>query len=378
MRRLVVGDVHGCHAELLALIEEAGIGAEDEVIALGDVVDRGPDSAAVLELIRSRPRTRSLMGNHERKHVRILAGDLRPSTAQRLTRWEMGEEAYRRAVAFMATFPSILVLPEAILVHGAFEPGVEPERQRQAVLLGTMSGGRYLERAYSRPWYELYEGGRPIVSGHCNYGGGTEPFVRRGRVFGLDTDCCRGGALSGLVLPDFELVSVPSRANHWSDSRARYEDVRLSMSPEETLTWEDLDRVLALCGACCGSNPGVAERERRVRAAMERGSRVLRDLFDHVVAESERVLAGLRVELPFDRLPPGEQAGRYAQRIGRSPLGKWLHLARAGELRREGMRRQLRRPIDAIRLAERAGLLVGAVEEEPRADPPRLSPARPR
>lgn len=67
-RRLVVGDIHGCHAELLDLLAAAALSDDDEVIAVGDIVDRGPDSLRVTDFLASRPRATSVMGNHERKH----------------------------------------------------------------------------------------------------------------------------------------------------------------------------------------------------------------------------------------------------------------------------------------------------------------------
>ena len=39
---LVVGDIHGCYLELLDLLDRAGLGADGEVLAVGDILDRGP------------------------------------------------------------------------------------------------------------------------------------------------------------------------------------------------------------------------------------------------------------------------------------------------------------------------------------------------
>ncbi len=48
MKRLVIGDVHGCYEELLDLVDRAGLAEGDEIIGIGDFVDRGPDSPKVL------------------------------------------------------------------------------------------------------------------------------------------------------------------------------------------------------------------------------------------------------------------------------------------------------------------------------------------
>lgn len=70
MRTLIVGDIHGCYRELLELFDNAALGADDIVVSVGDLVDRGPDPAAVVRWFRAREHAVVLMGNHERKHVR--------------------------------------------------------------------------------------------------------------------------------------------------------------------------------------------------------------------------------------------------------------------------------------------------------------------
>lgn len=65
-RTLVIGDVHGCYAALLRVLQEAGYepGA-DRLVFLGDLVDRGPDSKAVLTWVLDHRRVVNLRGNHE-------------------------------------------------------------------------------------------------------------------------------------------------------------------------------------------------------------------------------------------------------------------------------------------------------------------------
>src|SRR3990170_2400955 len=80
-----VGDIHGrvdLLDELLAKIE-ADIGSrpptENFIVFLGDLIDRGPDSAAVVERLRTYSvrdtTTVFLSGNHEEVMLRVLAGE---------------------------------------------------------------------------------------------------------------------------------------------------------------------------------------------------------------------------------------------------------------------------------------------------------------
>ena len=231
MKQLLIGDIHGCHVELLALLDKAALSDGDEVIALGDIVDRGPDTPKVLEFFRARSNARSLMGNHERKHIRSSRGEIKPALSQIISRAQLGD-GYAGAVSFMATFPYFLELPEATLVHGYFEAGVALDQQNEMVLAGTLGGATLLQQRFGeRPWYEFYDGAKPLVVGHHDYSGKRQPFVYRDKVFGIDTDCCRGGALTGLLLPEFKLISVRSPVNYWEQTKKRY---AASISPSAT------------------------------------------------------------------------------------------------------------------------------------------------
>jgi serine/threonine protein phosphatase 1 len=68
VRHLAVGDIHGCFKALTTLAAFVPFGPEDVVVSLGDYVDRGPDSCAVLDWLiawRKRGQLIPLRGNHE-------------------------------------------------------------------------------------------------------------------------------------------------------------------------------------------------------------------------------------------------------------------------------------------------------------------------
>lgn len=68
MRQLAIGDIHGCYRALKTLEAFVPFQADDLVITLGDYVDRGPDSCAVVDWLIERHRRRGLValrGNHE-------------------------------------------------------------------------------------------------------------------------------------------------------------------------------------------------------------------------------------------------------------------------------------------------------------------------
>lgn len=68
MRHLAIGDIHGCISALHSLLDCVGLRADDTIVPLGDYVDRGPDSRAVLQLLIDLGESYDvvpLRGNHE-------------------------------------------------------------------------------------------------------------------------------------------------------------------------------------------------------------------------------------------------------------------------------------------------------------------------
>jgi serine/threonine protein phosphatase 1 len=63
-RLIAIGDIHGCHAEFAELLERVEPTADDQLVLLGDLVNRGPDSLKVIDLAKQH-RAISLLGNHE-------------------------------------------------------------------------------------------------------------------------------------------------------------------------------------------------------------------------------------------------------------------------------------------------------------------------
>lgn len=69
MQVYAIGDIHGCISQFQELLDKISLTKKDKLILLGDYIDRGPDSKAVLdkiaELINKGYRIIPLLGNHE-------------------------------------------------------------------------------------------------------------------------------------------------------------------------------------------------------------------------------------------------------------------------------------------------------------------------
>jgi len=222
LRTLVVGDIHGCFDEFQALLDKVGLSDDDEIIAVGDLVNRGPASDKVLAFFQNMPNTRSIIGNHEHKHLRAVRGDIEPTLSILHTRWLLGND-YGEAVRYMERLPLYIDLPDAWIVHGFWEPGVPLDEQEDRILIGTMGAQDYLETTCDGIWYEHYDGEKPLIVGHKDWSLSAQPFHYQDRVFGLDTGCVYGSKLTGLLLPDFEFFTVPARDVHWQKLMQQHE-----------------------------------------------------------------------------------------------------------------------------------------------------------
>ncbi len=224
MRTVLIGDIHGCYDELIELCDRVGLVAEDRLLCLGDVVDRGPQPAEVIGFLRQRPNTLVLMGNHERKHVRGVF-----SFSQEITRLQLGDE-YADAVQWMSALPYWHETADFIAAHAALSPAMTLETQREDVLAGTVSGERALEKELNGArWCDRYGGDKPVIVGHHVVTGLTPyipecacrpPHGRSGRCGRARRRRCRWtGSLPGPRAVRARSSRLPGAAAHRSRRR---------------------------------------------------------------------------------------------------------------------------------------------------------------
>lgn len=220
LRVYAIGDIHGCDtllAELLDRIAEDDTGrpaARTILVFLGDLIDRGPQSAEVVErLLRlkaDRADVRFLTGNHEEILLRALDND---EKALRLFDRVGGREtalsygipaaAYMEAEfpvlagllsghvppshrAFLEAFEEIIVLGDYAFVHAGVAPGVALDQQRVEDL-------RWIREPFLRDQAPL---AKMIVHGHTI----SEEVEFRTHRIGIDTGAYRSGRLTALGL----------------------------------------------------------------------------------------------------------------------------------------------------------------------------------
>lgn len=197
----VVGDVHGCLDPLERVLERLEPTDRDLVVFVGDLVRKGPESAAVLELVREAPNMLSVRGNNEQK---LLSGDA--------TVPGFGPVEYDQLVSM----PVAISWEDTLVVHG----GVDPRKRPAAHTAEELQTMRSIDPAdgYDGPfWFDEYVGPPRVYFGHTV----LERPVDRQWAVGLDTGCVYGGQLTAYDVRNDRFVSVQAN-EHESRSPERF------------------------------------------------------------------------------------------------------------------------------------------------------------
>lgn len=256
----IVGDVHGCHRELLTLLGKLGYRIENEtarhpdriLVFVGDLIDRGPDSPAVLRLVMNSVKAGTAFcvpGNHDVKLLRHLNG--RKVTLNHgldLTVAQLVKDPIdpRDLSDFLQGLVSHLVFDDGKLVVA--HAGIKEEMIgrgsgaiREMCLYGETTGENdELGLPVRLDWAADYRGGSQIVYGHTPVG---EPRWLN-RTVNIDTGCVFGGDLTALRYPENETVSTPA-LDTYCESPKPFKADPGELSPQQQLdTLLELDDVL--------------------------------------------------------------------------------------------------------------------------------------
>jgi bis(5'-nucleosyl)-tetraphosphatase (symmetrical) len=267
MALYAIGDIQGCHAEFCELLDLVGFSpASDRLWLVGDLVNRGPSSLAVLrEVMRLGDAATTVLGNHDFHLLTVAAGHRRPHRDDTLDAI-LDAPDREELLAWLRARPLVVAEGAFAMVHAGFLPswtvaqalalsreveamlasaqaheflgvlyGDEPHRwsdtlvgyDRLRVIVNTCTRLRFcnaddaLELREKRgpghvpagflPWFAhptRRSANTTIVCGHWS----TLELLLAPNVLMLDSGCLWGGTLTGVRLPDRRLYQVPSRS----------------------------------------------------------------------------------------------------------------------------------------------------------------------
>jgi bis(5'-nucleosyl)-tetraphosphatase (symmetrical) len=215
---VAVGDIHGCLEEFEELLKLIQYKKEQiQLVLLGDLLDRGPQSVACVRKARGMG-VLCIMGNHEERHIRwhnyeqkrMETGQANPMKRMSRQDEEVNEALTEQDWTWLKNRPlKLLVEPDWWAVHGGCEPRYSLSKQdpKQIVrcrFVNEQGAARALNPDKSQPqgtvyWTEQWRGPESIIYGHCVH---SLTDVRHDikdnavQCLGIDTGCCFGGHLT--------------------------------------------------------------------------------------------------------------------------------------------------------------------------------------
>jgi bis(5'-nucleosyl)-tetraphosphatase (symmetrical) len=267
MSHYAIGDIQGCHAELCQLLEFIGFSPDsDRLWLVGDLVNRGPESLAVLREVKALgDGAVTVLGNHDLHLLTVAAGYTKAH--RRDTIAPILDAADRdELLHWLQRRPLVVVDGNCLLVHAGLLPAWTPDtavalsREVEAVLASERAD-LFLRELYGdeprawqddlagfdrlrvvvnactrlrfcnadgvmefkekrgpltapagfRPWFEhehRASAGKTIVCGHWS----TLELRLAPNLLMLDSGCLWGGTLTAVRLDDRRVYQVPSRA----------------------------------------------------------------------------------------------------------------------------------------------------------------------
>ena len=230
----IIGDIHGCFEELLELLDVLGYKNKGsqwvhpdkrKLVFIGDLMDRGPSSLKVIELVYQLVTkdkiAKYIPGNHCDKLYRYFLGNNvkiqhgLETTVEEYEALNTKEQVAIRnkMIRLYEQAPLYLEIPEVnvVIAHAGIKEsliGRYDKKVKTFVLYGDITGEKLPDgRPVRRDWAKQYTGERWIVYGHTPV---LEPrFVNK--TVNIDTGCVFGNKLTAFRLPEEKIISVASK-----------------------------------------------------------------------------------------------------------------------------------------------------------------------
>jgi len=208
---LIIGDVHGCFAELehLLSVVESRSSKPFVKIFVGDMINKGPESEAVLSFLTQQKHVHCVRGNHEQKVLQEYFNSKYHQTSVPDNRlWIKNLKS--SFVNYIKSLPYTISVPclNIIVVHAGLIPGVPLSAQDENSMLNMRNlyweddnfHGKILKSTYQpgigKAWAEQWPGPEHVYFGHD----AMRKLQLNDYSTGLDTGCVYGGELTAILL----------------------------------------------------------------------------------------------------------------------------------------------------------------------------------
>ncbi len=214
-----IGDIHGCADELAELLLLIPKGPNDEIICVGDLINKGPDSNRVLDLLRAAG-AQSVLGNHDNLvkmiHAEKTEGKV-PELPIKEAHYKLYDSLSAENIQFICNLPLWIHIKEinTLVVHAGLRPNLPLEEHSVEELtclrILNPKNKEYVKRdKVGLPWYFFYTGDKPVIYGH----NAARSIKINKNTFGIDTGCLYGHKLTALSLPDNQFYQVKAKTTY--------------------------------------------------------------------------------------------------------------------------------------------------------------------
>jgi len=234
-RILAISDIHGQYAMLVALLEKIELQPDDQLIFMGDYIDRGPQSKEVLEkvlFLQQTQQAKVLMGNHEAimlraftaKHSKPWAhwigvcGGIETLASYGLTVEDFDtnnlpllnqlppKHALRQHLQQIEMMSYYVAYDDVVFVHAGVDPILPIEQTPIATLLWIR-----------QEFHQQYQGNKTIVFGHTptfrlHADESTDVYFGTNRIIGIDGGATFGGQLHCLDWTTNRVYSINAKS----------------------------------------------------------------------------------------------------------------------------------------------------------------------
>jgi len=237
-RTLVLGDVHGCFNEMNDLLNQIAFCDSDLVVAVGDIIDRGPSSWKVAQFFQKTKNAICVLGNHERRLLGTVRGTSLPAWSQLHSLSKLKKSEHEFWANYFESLPAVIETSHVIVTHARLDPGKDITHQDPYFTCAVGGPAVKIELndqgvpTWYYQWIDRFGQDKPICIGHTAY---VKVELVTKKLFALDTKAVRGGRLTAVIFPGCEIRSVDCQMNYYKISRRKWLEVEFCQQEPQTI-----------------------------------------------------------------------------------------------------------------------------------------------
>ena len=218
MKKIIVGDVHGCADELNEIILKTKFSLGSDILYLtGDAFARGPNPLGVWQTI-VKSQAKMVLGNHDvrlREQLGMILANKDPGPLkadQYYTICQL-ESVHTEVFDWLSNCPLFIKNKQFLLVHAGINPILGLSGTSFDEFISIRTWPNKIKSLEGQRWHDFYKKMHPLlIFGHDAPNGLVEKKDKGNTyLIGLDTGCVYGGKLTAYSITEETLIQVDSK-----------------------------------------------------------------------------------------------------------------------------------------------------------------------